>query len=80
MELSGMGVAVEAQDVAVLGALRLYREAIVESNFALAGYEAALARKLQYEEYLHEAVQDYYQTLGDEISVAPACKCECKGS
>jgi hypothetical protein len=75
-----LSAAVVANDFSVVRAIALVEDAIVDRNNALSVLSVENARQVKLQNRLSQAVEDYRATVEDEISVAPACKCECKGS
>jgi hypothetical protein len=67
-------------DPGFIEASRLYDEAVLESKLLAKLVDAADLRAQDARERREEAAESYYKSLEDQISVAPACKCECKGS
>jgi hypothetical protein len=80
MEHDWLSAAVVANDFSVVRAIALLEDAIVDCNNALSVLTVANARQVKLQNRLSEAVEDYRVAVERENSVAPACKCECKGS
>jgi hypothetical protein len=81
MERYEMIRAAEAdRDPNYLEAKRLYEAAILESNDLDNMVEASKVRVEAAYYQVTDAAIIYVVGLEDEISVAPACKCDCKGS
>jgi hypothetical protein len=69
-----------ANDPGYLEANRLYEVAILESDNLNMLVEASELRLEAAYSRVEGAARRYSAALEDEISVAPACKCDCKGS
>jgi hypothetical protein len=80
MEHDWLSAAVVANDFSVVRAVALVEDAIVDCNNALSVLTVANARQVKLQNRLSEAVEDYRVAIKDKISVAPACKCDCKGN
>jgi hypothetical protein len=61
-------------------ATKLCQKAILEVNVARAGLALAEAQKARLDSRLTQALKDYRVLVDSEISVAPACKCDCEKS
>jgi hypothetical protein len=61
-------------------AVWLYKEAVREFEPLYEATQAANLRVLAALFQARQAAESLNATLEDEISVAPACKCDCKGS
>jgi hypothetical protein len=70
----------DAGDPEYLDAERLHKNVVLESEMLAKLLQAAQSRKWDFYNRMEDAAESYYEKLEDEISVAPACKCECKGS
>jgi hypothetical protein len=68
------------RDPQYLEAARLHEEAIVESQKLAGLVEVNLSLMAGAKRRAYAAAESYCATLENEISVAPACKCECKGN
>jgi hypothetical protein len=68
------------RDPDYLEASRLFEEAVSESKNLAELVQANYSRMENASRRAHRAAGSYVASLKDEISVAPACKCDCKGS
>jgi hypothetical protein len=75
-----MDVARNAGDPEYLEALRLHKDAVAESKTLNKAVDAVQLRRWDAYSRMEEAARSYSAALEGEISVAPACKCDCKGS
>jgi hypothetical protein len=75
-----MELAFNADDPEYLEALRLHKDAVVESKTLNKAVDAVQLRRWDAYSRMEEAARSYSAALEDEISVASACKCDCKGS
>jgi hypothetical protein len=75
-----MKKAATADDTGYVAAHRLLGKATVEAEYLEKLLQASKLRMDAAFFCVTEAARIYVETLEDEISVAPACKCECKGS
>jgi hypothetical protein len=75
-----MRLAKSAGNPEYLEAERLYNNVVSELETLAKFHNAAHQRSSALSNRMEAAAESYYKTLEDEISVAPACKCEFKGS
>jgi hypothetical protein len=75
-----MRLAKSAGNPEYLEAEQLYNNVGSELETLAKFHNAAHRRSSAFSNRMEAAAESYCQTLEDEISVAPACKCECKGS
>jgi hypothetical protein len=75
-----MRAAIDANDPGYFEANCLYEAAVLElDNLNSLVEDSELRLEAAYSR-VKEASRSHSQKLEDEISVAPACKCECKGN
>jgi hypothetical protein len=74
-----MRAARNGRDPDFLEASRLFKEAVLESKKLAELVQANYSRMKNASRRAHRAAGSYVASLKDEISVAPACKCQCEG-
>jgi hypothetical protein len=70
----------KGNDSDYLEAHRLFQEAVLDYENLARQFEAAKERRLYAFKRRDAAAESWAARRENEISVAPACKCECKGS